>query len=146
MAVKRLCRVAGCNGLAEYPERYCSKHLYLKRRDEERANTFLGGKQFTTGYSELYNTPKWKSLSRKQLKEHPFCTICGNKATEVDHIVAHKGNLDLFYNEDNLQSLCHECHSKKTLEEIHERNQIKYDEYNRVKRNKIITDNYKVQW
>lgn len=37
--------------------------------------------------------------------------------TDVDHIVPHRGDPELLYDEANLQSLCHECHSKKTARE-----------------------------
>ena len=33
-------------------------------------------------------------------------------ATVVDHMMAHKGNLDLFYDPDNLQPLCKPCHDR----------------------------------
>ena len=145
MAVKRLCKAPGCRGLAEYPEKYCSNHLYLKRKDEERSKLNLG-KEYSTQWPELYASPKWKQLRTKHLKEEPLCRVCGNKATEVDHIVRHEGNVDLFFNEDNLQSLCHDCHSKKTMKEMEEKRKKQYDRYNRVKRNNLITDNYRVQW
>lgn len=146
MALKRLCKAPGCNGLAEFPERYCSKHMYLKRRDEERREAFLSGKDYTPQYVELYNDPKWRQMKKKHLQEEPYCRYCGAKATEVDHIVAHRGDVNLFFDEDNLQSLCSECHSKKTMNEIAERNKERHDRYNRIKRNNLITDNYTSQW
>ena len=36
-------------------------------------------------------------------------------ATDVDHIIPHKGDRSLLYDERNLQALCHECHSRKTF-------------------------------
>jgi 5-methylcytosine-specific restriction endonuclease McrA len=38
------------------------------------------------------------------------------EATEADHIVPHRGDVKLFMHGD-LQSLCHRCHSKKTMTE-----------------------------
>ena len=35
----------------------------------------------------------------------------------VDHIIPHKGNLELFWDEDNLQALCKPCHDRKTAKE-----------------------------
>lgn len=145
MTIKRLCKVAGCNGLAEYPERYCPRHLYLKRKDEERNQLHLG-KEYSTHFPELYSSLKWKQLRQKHLREEPLCRVCGNKATEVDHLIPHQGDINLFFNEDNLQSLCHNCHSKKTIKEMEERKREKVNEYQRIKRNNIVTDNYKVQW
>lgn len=42
---------------------------------------------------------------------------CGEPATDVDHIVPHKGNHELFWDRDNWQALCHHCHSVKTATE-----------------------------
>lgn len=36
-------------------------------------------------------------------------------ASEVDHIVPHKGDRGLFFGKSNLQSLCKQCHSRKTV-------------------------------
>ena len=71
----------------------------------------------------LYNTERWRTLRRRHLLKEPWCVDCLRRgtvavpATEVDHITAHKGNTDLFYDEDNLQSLCKRCHSRKTVRE-----------------------------
>lgn len=38
-------------------------------------------------------------------------------ATVVDHIIPHEGNLELFWDENNIQSLCKSCHDRKTAGE-----------------------------
>lgn len=38
-------------------------------------------------------------------------------STEVDHIVAHKGDMGLFWDQANWQALCKPCHSRKTATE-----------------------------
>jgi 5-methylcytosine-specific restriction protein A len=35
-------------------------------------------------------------------------------ATDVDHRIAHKGDMTLFWDPANWQGLCHDCHSYKT--------------------------------
>lgn len=50
-----------------------------------------------------------------QLATEPLCRFClitedVTAAEVVDHITPHKGDLDLFYNPLNLQSLCKYCH------------------------------------
>lgn len=49
------------------------------------------------------------------------CRICGARATDVDHIKEltsdNISNRNVSLNMDNLQSLCHECHTKKTMED-----------------------------
>jgi len=39
----------------------------------------------------------------------------------VDHIQDHKGDRALFADLDNLESLCHSCHSRKTAAELWEK-------------------------
>ena len=56
------------------------------------------------------------------LLAHPLCVECESQgritpATVVDHIVPHKGNLELFWDEGNLQTLCKQCHDSKTVKE-----------------------------
>lgn len=42
------------------------------------------------------------------------------KATVVDHIIPHRGDQKLFWDQRNWQSLCKQCHDRKTLtEDIH---------------------------
>jgi 5-methylcytosine-specific restriction protein A len=56
------------------------------------------------------------------LSRNPLCVECERQgritpATVVDHIIPHKGNLELFWDEDNLQALCKPCHDRKTAKE-----------------------------
>ena len=41
----------------------------------------------------------------------------GAPATDVDHIIPHRGDKKLFWDSGNWQSLCHECHSRKSYSE-----------------------------
>ncbi|WP_343073149.1 HNH endonuclease signature motif containing protein [Salicibibacter cibarius] len=58
------------------------------------------------------------------LRRNPLCVHCEEDglltpATEVDHIVPHKGDKELFWDsENNWQSLCKSCHSIKTNKEM----------------------------
>jgi len=45
----------------------------------------------------------------------------------VDHIRDHKGDWALFTDRDNLQSLCHRCHSRKTMEDLWQKRWEKQD-------------------
>ncbi len=71
----------------------------------------------------LYNSKRWYRLRHHQLREHPLCALCAKlaqvtAATVVDHVVPHRGDVDLFFDPDNLQSLCKRCHdgAKQQLE------------------------------
>lgn len=63
----------------------------------------------------FYKRKIWQSLRKRKLLEQPLCERCkmNNRlieATTVHHIIAHKGNYELFKNYDNLQSVCKRCH------------------------------------
>ena len=66
------------------------------------------------------------------LARHPFCRMCEEKgaktfATEVDHVVpAYDRDLDQFFDEDNLQSLCFDCHVEKSGQEFIARMRTRY--------------------
>jgi len=72
-------------------------------------------------YQALYNY-QWSKTRARFLKEHPLCKACKDEgaitpATEVDHIIPHKGSQTLFWDADNWQALCISCHSRKTMRE-----------------------------
>lgn len=74
----------------------------------------------------MYNLPIWKDeLRPAQLLREPFCRECAKhglrvRATEVDHIIPHKSDWLLFTDPANHESLCHRCHSAKTMRELNE--------------------------
>lgn len=72
------------------------------------------GRSKPGAFRALYKTAAWASMRENQLAREPFCRTCGYDATTADHVIPHRGNLELFYDVDNLQSLCHSCHSRKT--------------------------------
>lgn len=68
-------------------------------------------------WKHLYDTSRWRyRIVPAHLHIEPLCRICmkSNRITEarvIDHIVPHKGKHELFFNTDNLQSLCFSCHN-----------------------------------
>jgi 5-methylcytosine-specific restriction protein A len=67
----------------------------------------------------FYNSAVWKHLRAQKLAANPLCEAClrlgrVTGASDVDHIRAiNNGGHPTAW--ANLQSLCHECHSAKTL-------------------------------
>lgn len=66
-------------------------------------------------YRRLYRTARWLKLRAQKLAEEPLCERHKAKgkvvpATVVNHQEPHKGNTTLFYDYDNLESVCAECH------------------------------------
>ena len=72
-------------------------------------------------YRKLYRTKHWRHLREQALLRDMFkCQRCKvalkrgrtePQSAVVHHIEAHKGNHDLFFDIDNLQSVCWSCHS-----------------------------------
>lgn len=65
-----------------------------------------------------YNTTAWRKLRAHVLRQAPLCRLCAGRglavpAVDVDHItpVADGGAP---FDQNNLQALCHSCHSRKT--------------------------------
>lgn len=109
----RPCRHPGCSALVT--DGYCEVHRPKDRgRRGEEAQSWRW----------MYQTDEWKyGLRPTQLLEEPFCRECAKhghrvRATDVDHIVDHKGDWARFTDHSNLESLCHSCHSRKTAREL----------------------------
>lgn len=115
MALKPLrpCRHPGCSVLVRGG--YCDEHQ--PKRIDQRSEE-------SKSWRWMYQTAKWKDeLRPEQLMREPFCRECARyglrvRATDVDHIVDHKGDWHVFCDATNLESLCHPCHSRKTAREL----------------------------
>ena len=119
MPLRKLCNKAGCNRYADEGHRYCREHITLEQLIDRPDYS-----KFTR--SPLYNSSRWRRTSRNYLLKHPICAMCGNEAEVVDHIIPHRNDADLFWDEGNWQPLCKKCHDKKTREEINSRHKEKY--------------------
>lgn len=101
------CKHPGCPKLTE--GFYCEEHENLHRGDRAGAAT--------RGYNR-----KWQKARTRFLKAHPLCVECQKegkyvRATVVDHIVPHRGDPVLFWDESNWQPLCKHHHDSKTMTE-----------------------------
>lgn len=109
----RYCSYPGCKNTAVAGKSYCSCHL----RSQAKQSDMRRGTRTERGY-----TNTWLRASKTFLTQHPLCIKCQEQnritpATEVDHIIPHKGDKKLFWDQNNWQALCHECHSRKTATE-----------------------------
>ena len=101
------CRHPGCPKLTD--GMYCEGHARLHASDRASASV--------RGYDS-----RWEKARRRFLKAHPLCVRCMEqerlvKASVVDHIVPHRGDAKLFWDESNWQALCKSCHDHKTMTE-----------------------------
>lgn len=97
------CRHHGCPNLSDAP--YCELHRISQPKRESAA---------VRGYNA-----SWRIARLRFLRNNPLCAECLRQgritpATVVDHIIPHRGDVNLFWNEQNWQSLCKCCHDQKT--------------------------------
>lgn len=108
----RPCLHPGCTALVR--SGYCERHRppRVERRSEDSRR-----------WRRWYSLPVWTDdLRPEQLAREPFCRECAAHglrvyATDVDHVVPHDGDWSKFIDPENLQSLCHSCHGRKTAAE-----------------------------
>lgn len=101
---KKPCKHPGCPGLTD--NNYCEEHKAVHRGDRASAAS--------RGYDA-----KWRRARSRYLKAHPLCVKCRaegrlTRATVVDHVIPHRGDPVLLWDESNWQALCKQCHDKKT--------------------------------
>jgi len=100
------CKHPGCPRLVPYGTQYCPEHSVRHKSDRPSASS--------RGYGSA-----WRRARKEYLEAHPLCVECLKegryvKATDVDHIMPHRGDFVLFWDRDNWQALCHSHHSIKT--------------------------------
>lgn len=111
------CSQPGCTGIA-LEGRFCASHVadnYVKRRDRRRENPE------TRGWYDLacWRSPK-RGLRAWKLMQDPLCQDCKVRAAwDVHHLddswrEGGPGAWEKFMDRNNLQSLCHQCHSRIT--------------------------------
>ena len=104
---QRACRFPGCPFLCEPGQVYCRNHIRFST-DHVRGGADARG----------YDT-RWRKARKAFLQLHPLCAECMKEgkltpSTVVDHIVPHRGDPRLFWDEKNWQPLCKDCHDRKT--------------------------------
>lgn len=107
IAAPRPCGYPGCSELVTGGSR-CELHRKQQRKQQDQRRD--RGQRF-------YDKRAWRDRIRpQQLARHPLCEDCLDRgqvtaATDVDHMDGNPHNNSA----DNLRSLCHACHSRKTV-------------------------------
>jgi len=101
------CRIPNCSELIPRGESYCKVHAKTISKDRDLRR----GSSTSRGYNY-----RWTKARHMFLNRHPLCELCERPvpATVVDHIIPHKGDQNLFWDETNWQALCETCHNTKT--------------------------------
>jgi len=96
-APPRCCKYPGCPNTTSHPSRLCKSHRKEGLRQLDRRR----GSSTARGYDR-----KWRNYRIQFFKENPYCVHCldagrTRMAEEVDHIVPHGGDQELFWDSDN---------------------------------------------
>jgi 5-methylcytosine-specific restriction protein A len=93
------------------PDQVSNAETIARLRKRMREGTTRPGPR-ARGY-----TTRWDREARQFRKQHPLCALClasvpkrYAQADVVDHVVPHKGDMELFWDRTNWQSLCKPCH------------------------------------
>jgi len=110
-AALRPCTYPGCSALCASGR--CVPHAVQVRKERQA----IVGSSTQQGYDS-----KWRKARIGYLRAHPLCVMClavgrATPANVVDHIIPHRGNMQLFWQHSNWQSLCKPCHDTKTARE-----------------------------
>lgn len=92
-----------------------------KHRIKEKAIPYKH--QAKENEARFYNLVSWRNLRNSYIKQHPFCELCEAEgrirlAEEIHHRKPYltgandEEKLNLLLDEDNLMSLCRDCHHK----------------------------------
>ena len=78
------------------------------------SSDYLRGGAAARGYDA-----RWREARALFLKQNPLCAFCQAEgkivpATVVDHIIPHRGDQRLFWDQANWESLCERHHNEKT--------------------------------
>lgn len=98
---KRVCAEPGCHYLVRHGPR-CPAHDPGRTADTRPAAS-------RRGYGA-----RWRHTRTRYLRHHPDCAVCGDRATQVHHLDGQGPLAPAGHAPDNLQALCHSCHSRIT--------------------------------
>lgn len=109
----RPCREPGCVAYALPGESRCAKHYMPRAKPRSRQ---------AKAWRKEYGTARWRDARAAYLERHPLCVVCKGRgelvsAAVVDHVIPHRGDMTLFWDEKNWQALCKRCHDSKTAKE-----------------------------
>jgi 5-methylcytosine-specific restriction protein A len=109
-APRGFCSVPGCPHRAQGR---CAEHQQVRRLVVRRHYTGIPGVNYGR---------KWQREAKRFKAMHPWCVLCPpsrrSLATVVDHVIPHRGDYDLFWDESNWAPACAPCHSAKTAREV----------------------------
>lgn len=124
MSIKRLCNHPCCSRFRVEGSKYCERHKEKdeaidKQKEEERAKKRFQNYKANPDHAAYWQSSKWKQISSRMLKEHPYCSICGRNDIRLNVHHHYPRGYDYFndvdfYDEDRLMVVCTACHEQLT--------------------------------
>lgn len=114
----RPCAHPGCKTLVITGR--CAQH----QRAPDQAFDATRGTSTQRGYNARWRTARITFLRLYPLCQCPDCQaghLRAIPATVVDHIIPHRGDQQIFWDESNWQAMSKPCHDRKTATEMHAR-------------------------
>ena len=105
---KKPCAYSGCPNLTD--DKYCDEHKHLSLQDNIDYNRYRRDPDSNRRYGRA-----WKRIRDRYVLAHPLCEKCKAEGRltpveEVHHIIPlNQGGSN---KEENLMSVCHNCHMK----------------------------------
>ncbi|NJN53691.1 MAG: HNH endonuclease [Anaerolineae bacterium] len=103
---RKPCAIESCPGRATHG-RYCADCSKQRQQKQQQRSPDTRPSAARRGYDA-----EWRRIRAQFLKAHGECVVCGDTATEADHILslANGGT----HQWSNLQPMCKTHHSQKT--------------------------------
>lgn len=121
-----MCRQRGGEPVSAVAPRYCGPTCsvlvirgrcpeHTRQQDQHHARFKVGETSYTSS--------RWRTARLRFLTAHPLCQDCKalgrvRLANTVDHIVPHRGDVALFWDETNWRPSCASCHSMRTARQV----------------------------
>jgi 5-methylcytosine-specific restriction endonuclease McrA len=101
---------------------YCTAHQGEPKRQAQRYDA----RRAEDPVRRLYGTQRWRWTSKEIIARDPVCKECHlEPSTLADHVIPsreyvaqHNGDLDSFFDKENLQGLGNNCHRKKSARDL----------------------------
>lgn len=98
-------------------EKYCEEHKPTAEQLQRKESDDRRGSSAQRGYGA-----RWQKARAGWLRKHPLCVEClasglTVEASVIDHRVPHRGDMKIFWDNNNWQSLCASCHGRKTAQQ-----------------------------
>ena len=89
----------------------CGMKQYKPKKNKHAKQFKLHSSKRDTRQKRGY-TKEWYAYRARFLKHNPNCYVCrSTDRINLDHIVRHQGDTNLFWDIYNIAPLCHSCHS-----------------------------------